>query len=59
MASIQQLEAENARLMRTFGDELRTMPKLWRTYTNNALTIKTLQAAESARRRAPANEQEG
>ncbi|WP_372397068.1 hypothetical protein ABMY26_23655 [Azospirillum sp. HJ39] len=59
MASLQELEAENARLMRTFGDELRDMPRLWRTYTNNALAIKALKATESARRFGPAKEQEG
>ncbi|WP_376957689.1 hypothetical protein ABNQ39_11210 [Azospirillum sp. A26] len=59
MASIQQLEAENARLMRKFGDELRTMPRLWRTYQNNAARIRTQRAVNAARRQVQAETQEG
>lgn len=44
-------EAENARLMRKFGDDLRTMPALWNRYQSNLLRIRAAEDRAKAKRR--------
>ena len=44
-------QAENARLMRQFGDDLRTMPALWSRYQANLIRIQSAQDRAAAKRR--------
>lgn len=50
--------AENARLMRQFGDDLRTMPALWRRYRRNADAIRRASIEAANRRRYTPDPQE-
>lgn len=43
--------AENARLMRQFGDDLPTMPCLWNRYRRNADLIRRASREATDRRR--------
>ena len=43
-------QAENARLMRKFGDELRTMPALWSRYQANLIRIQSATDRAKAKR---------